>query len=173
MKKKNLIQKCSWGMELNSSASIMCAHGSRINVSKKRKKDEVFIAHIVYTDVEHFGLLGEPSVPCHGKSRKGEPVQVWVRERETEEREPGNGEEERVEDSGTATRGDEGEIGMVFEECHVIIGRHSTVPFDDKRRHLSVRLGLARFVLGSPQLSSTVATVKRTRCWHILVLSSS
>lgn len=66
-----------------------------------------------------------------------------MREKEKKrERRLGNGEEERVEDLGTTTGGDEGEIGMVFEECHVIIGRHSTVPLDYRWRHFSVRLGL-------------------------------
>lgn len=41
--------------------------------------------------------------------------------------------------SGWTAGGDEGEIGMVFEECHVIIGRHSIVRFDERRRHLLAR----------------------------------
>lgn len=45
-----------------------------------------------------------------------------------------------MEDSGWTAGGDEGEIGMVFEECHVIIGRHSIVRFDERRRHLLARL---------------------------------
>jgi len=45
----------------------------------------------------------------------------------------------RVEGPGR----DEGEIGIVFEECHVIIGRHSIVRFDGRWRHLPPRLSLS------------------------------
>lgn len=71
-----------------------------------------------------------------------------------------NGEEERVEDSGRATRRrDEGEIGMVFVECHVIIGRYSTVRFDERRRHLSARLQL-----GATMITTQTKKKKQIKC---------